>query len=189
MTGYKSPYTYPVVLWFFQWDQWHVGWIIKNIGLGANIFIKKTIFLFLLKNSLQNTCKWFSLSAITNALIDHIVMVIIPLTSVVTDEARKLFWLINGCPWINKAISYRQPQFWNFVTRGNPLSTYAKFSEKLTFLTLWYAHVSVRIRGLEMLVFRKNLRTYLMDVTLSVSVHYCCGWLFLHWSISSSKIL
>ena len=29
-------------------------------------------------------------------------------------------------------------------------STYAKFSEKLTFLTPWYAHVSVRIRGWKM---------------------------------------
>ena len=40
--------------------------------------------------------------------------------------------------------------------RGHPLSTYPKFSEKLTFLT-------VRIRGLEMLVFRKILRTYVID--------------------------
>ena len=47
--------------------------------------------------------------------------------------------------------------------RGHPLSTYAKFSEKLTFLTPWYAHIRVPIRGLEMLVFRKILRTYLMD--------------------------
>ena len=47
--------------------------------------------------------------------------------------------------------------------RGYPLSTYAKFSEKLTFLTPWYAHVRVRIMSLEILVFRKILRTYLMD--------------------------
>ena len=33
-------------------------------------------------------------------------------------------------------------------TRDHPLSTNAKFSEKLTFLTPWYAHISV----LEMLV-------------------------------------
>ena len=46
---------------------------------------------------------------------------------------------------------------------GHPLSTYAKFSDKLTFLTPWYTHAHVRIRGLEMLVFRKILRTYLMD--------------------------
>ena len=46
---------------------------------------------------------------------------------------------------------------------SHPLSTYAKFSEKLAFLTPWYAHVRVRIRELEMLVFRKILRTYLMD--------------------------
>ena len=51
----------------------------------------------------------------------------------------------------------------SFEGWGHPLSTYAKFSEKLTFLTPWNAHVRVRIRGLEMLVFRKNLRTYLMD--------------------------
>ena len=37
----------------------------------------------------------------------------------------------------------------------HPLSTYAKFSEKLTFLTLWYAHVRVRIMGLEIIVFGK----------------------------------
>ena len=30
---------------------------------------------------------------------------------------------------------------------GHPFSTYANFSEKLTFLTPWYAHVRVRIRG------------------------------------------
>ena len=46
---------------------------------------------------------------------------------------------------------------------SHPLSTYAKFSEKLTFLPPWYVHVRVRIRGSEMLVFRKILRTYLMD--------------------------
>ena len=46
---------------------------------------------------------------------------------------------------------------------GHPLSTYAEFSEKLTFLTPQYAHVGVRIRGLEMLVFRKILRAYLVD--------------------------
>ena len=47
--------------------------------------------------------------------------------------------------------------------RGHPLSRYAKSSEKLTFLTPWYAHVRVRIKGLEMSAFRKILRTYLMD--------------------------
>ena len=40
----------------------------------------------------------------------------------------------------------------HIFVRGHPLKTYAKFSEKLT----------ARIRGLEMLVFRKILRTYLM---------------------------
>ena len=44
--------------------------------------------------------------------------------------------------------------------RDHPFSTCAKFSEKLTLLTPWYTHVRVRIRGIEMLVFRKILRTY-----------------------------
>ena len=56
----------------------------------------------------------------------------------------------------------------NFI-RDHPLSTYANFFEKLTFLTPWYAHVRVRIRGLEMLVFQKILRTFLMDGPLSVA--------------------
>ena len=51
--------------------------------------------------------------------------------------------------------------------RGHPLSTYAKFSEKLTFLTHWYTHILVPIRGLEKLIFRKILRTYLIDGPLS----------------------
>ena len=45
---------------------------------------------------------------------------------------------------------------------GHQLSTYAKFSEKLTFLTPSYARPHVHIRVLEMLLFRKILRTYLM---------------------------
>ena len=44
--------------------------------------------------------------------------------------------------------------------RDHLFSTYAKFLEKLTFLTPWYAHELVRIRGWEMLVFREILRTY-----------------------------
>ena len=39
--------------------------------------------------------------------------------------------------------------------RDDSFSTHAKFSEKLTFLTPWYAKVSVRIRGWEMVVFEK----------------------------------
>ena len=35
---------------------------------------------------------------------------------------------------------------------------HAKFWEKRTFLTTWYVHTYVRIRGLEMLVFRKIWR-------------------------------
>ena len=53
--------------------------------------------------------------------------------------------------------------FYKIEDKGHLLSTYAKFSEKPTFLTSWDAHVRVRFRGLEMLVFRKILRTHLMD--------------------------
>ena len=47
--------------------------------------------------------------------------------------------------------------------RDHPLSTYAKSSKKLALLTPCYAHICVRNRGLERLVFRKILRTYLLD--------------------------
>ena len=47
--------------------------------------------------------------------------------------------------------------------RGDPLSMSTKFSKKLTFLTPWYIHVRVRIRGFEMLGFMEILCTYLMD--------------------------
>ena len=48
-----------------------------------------------------------------------------------------------------------------FIAVGyHPFNKYAKFSEKLIFLTPRYGHVHVRIRGQEMLVFRKILRTY-----------------------------
>ena len=51
----------------------------------------------------------------------------------------------------------------NILIGGHPLSTYAKYSEKLTFVTPWYAHVRVLIRGLQMLVFPNILPTYLTD--------------------------
>ena len=52
--------------------------------------------------------------------------------------------------------------FMQQIAKGSSIK-YAKFSEKLTFLTPWYAHVRVRIRELEMSVFRKILCTSLMD--------------------------
>ena len=47
--------------------------------------------------------------------------------------------------------------------RGQPLTTYAKFVEKLTFLSPWYAHVRVHIRVLEILVFWKIFACVDMD--------------------------
>ena len=43
--------------------------------------------------------------------------------------------------------------------RDHSFSMYAKFPEKITLLTPWYAHVRKRIRELEIMVFRKILRT------------------------------
>ena len=74
------------------------------------------------------------------------------------------FWWICFCSeWLMIRLVNLHLVLYTVNIRGHPLSTYAKFSEKLTFLTPWYAHVRVRIRGLEMLVSWKILRTYLMD--------------------------
>ena len=56
-----------------------------------------------------------------------------------------------------------------FYTSKRPLqgviyeASTQKFSKKQTFLTSRYANVRVCMRGLEMLVFQKILRTYLVD--------------------------
>ena len=49
-------------------------------------------------------------------------------------------------------------KFYNLVSmeRYHSFSTYAKFSKKLIILAPLYAHVRVRIRGQEMLVFSEN---------------------------------
>ena len=64
------------------------------------------------------------------------------------------------------------------------LSTYTKFSKKLIFITPWYAQVRMRIRGLEMLVFWKILRTYLMDDPLR---NFNSLSKFLMWLINDSR--
>ena len=46
--------------------------------------------------------------------------------------------------------------------RDHLFSTFSEFSEKLTFLTPWYAFILKHIMGLEMLVFREIFRTYKM---------------------------
>ena len=53
-----------------------------------------------------------------------------------------------------------------FLFWGHPISTYAKFFEKLTFLAPWYAdvRVHVRIRVFEMLLLGKKLPTYKFDL-------------------------
>ena len=67
----------------------------------------------------------------------------------------------SGRVWRRSEVIHFSEIIW-----GDPVSTFAKFSEKLIFLTLLIRHVPhlrVRFKGLEMLVFRKVLRTYLMN--------------------------
>ena len=47
--------------------------------------------------------------------------------------------------------------------KGPSIKYVSKIFRKTNIFNPWYAHVRVRIRGLAMLVFRKILRTYLMD--------------------------
>ena len=55
---------------------------------------------------------------------------------------------------------YEWVRFCAILVRDHSFSTYEKFSEKLMILTFWYTHARLRIRGWEMLDFRKILRTY-----------------------------
>ena len=56
------------------------------------------------------------------------------------------------------------------TSRDHSFSTYAKFSEKLTFLTPWYTHV--REYGLTKTTFTNLFITYLSLIRISVSVLY-----------------
>ena len=67
----------------------------------------------------------------------------------------KVHWEQTGVIW------NLFPRVYCFSDRVHPFSMYAKFSEKLTFLTSWYAHICVRSRGLKILVLQKIVRTYL----------------------------
>ena len=49
------------------------------------------------------------------------------------------------------------------LNRNHSFSTYEKFSEKLTFLTLWYLNVCVRIRGVRNVSFPENF-AYVLNV-------------------------
>ena len=66
---------------------------------------------------------------------------------------RPLWWL-----------SERRVVLWQYIYIMGPSIKYvAKSSQKLTFLSPWYAHVRPGIGGLEMLIFRKILCVHLMD--------------------------
>ena len=55
------------------------------------------------------------------------------------------------------------------LNRNHSFSTYEKFSEKLTFLTLWYLNVWVRIRGVRNVSFPENF-AYVLNVWFYASV-------------------
>ena len=62
------------------------------------------------------------------------------------------------CDIINKSSVIRQKGI--SQNEGDKKTKHAKFFEKWTFLTPWYAHVCVRIRGWEMFVIRKIWRAF-----------------------------
>ena len=71
------------------------------------------------------------------------------------NETKRIWLKLRIFSWVNM-LSGERKKFCCFSlcgTRGHLLSTYTKFSEKLIFLTPWYAHVRARVRGLEILVF------------------------------------
>ena len=76
-----------------------------------------------------------------------------------TERNRYKSVLMGGC---TQTVAYKVVSLQQAVNYlgDHSFSTYAKYFEKIIFLTLSYIHVSVRIRGYEMLVFRKVLRTY-----------------------------
>ena len=59
------------------------------------------------------------------------------------------------------------PKLYFLPSRVHPFSTYTKFSEKLTFLTPWYAHIRVRIREVRNVSFSENFAYVLNAWSLS----------------------
>ena len=76
------------------------------------------------------------------------------LLSVNSNTTRPINWICSSDTRIT-------PRWFSICFIGDrSFSAQAKFSENLTFLTPWHADVRVRIRGKEMLIFRKSFRTY-----------------------------
>ena len=71
----------------------------------------------------------------------------------------------------------------SLILRGHPLSTYIKFSEKLTFLTPWYAHVRCAYQEVKSVSFSENFayvlngwplsRVFLTHYFMKTSPVYC----------------
>ena len=67
----------------------------------------------------------------------------------------------KACEYLKKCYEEFTEAFITFFgVWGHSFSTHTKFSEKVPFCTPRYAHVRVRIRGYEMVVFRKILCMY-----------------------------
>ena len=58
---------------------------------------------------------------------------------------------------VDKAVCFHTENIAEWLAWDHPFSRYAKFTEKLTFLSALYAHVCVGTRGQELIVFQKNL--------------------------------
>ena len=124
---------------------------------------RKFIFLFLLKTEF----------GIWNSLFDLIMKtkkkkkkskfyLILKQNSNVPFNLRISYLAFKVCDFGKLQQTVCDGNFFNKL-RGHLLSAHAKFYEELTSLTIWYAHVRVRIRGLEILLFRKIMCTHLMD--------------------------
>ena len=84
-------------------------------------------------------------------------------TGLIFTPFKKNFWSIRLIS-LNWRTSVRRWREWQHLPskRNHPFSKYLKFSEKLTFLTPWYAYVRVRIKGVRNVSFSEYF-AYLVD--------------------------
>ena len=81
---------------------------------------------------------------------------------------RTFFWLVIFQIYLYWNIHFCNLFFTNIVSKevlckGSSIKYVHKIFWKTNISNPWYAHVRVCIKGLEMLVFRNILRTYIMD--------------------------
>ena len=73
-----------------------------------------------------------------------------------------LVYLTNLVSKLSQSISTaRETGFKSFFPRDHSFSAFAKFPKKLTYLTPWYAHVRLRIRGVRNVSFSESFANIL----------------------------